>query len=387
MRLLLTSFVFIASLAAVVLVHAPRAHATWEHPQQIDSGNGPQVRLGADGRPFLAYAKGDSRDPSRLLVSEGNEPTRRLKVPRAGRVTAFDVDSAGRLVALRETRRRLVALEGRRWRAISSATSRDAKLAVAGSGAAIAVWLQKEESHWVVHAAVRVPGATRFGAPQRLSGLTSRGGQTLTVAIDDAGTAVVTWTEAGDLTMARTVGGPMFTTPVRVHDRTSVVAGAFSVASAVRGDTAVVAFTRLEDREPPEYRLSVATQVGDTAPYVETVANNVSALDVEAAVAPDGAPLAMSAPSGPPFSLELHRRGSHWDEAASIHATEAPSTIAYEDGVITWTEGTRGFAWFIGLNLSLGRAYSPDAAAAGGSAIVVWDRGPGRSMRLVTFTP
>ena len=386
MRLVLTGLVFLASLLAAVFVHAAKADAAWERPQQIDAGSGPQVRLGADGRPFLAYAQGDARDPSRLLVSEGNEPTRIVKVPRSGFVTAFDLDGAGRLVVLRETKRLLMALEGRRWRAISKATSRDAKLAVAASGAAVAAWLQKEQSHWVVHAALKPAGASRFGAPQRLSGLTRRGGQTLTLAVDDAGEALVTWTEAGDLTMARTVGGS-FATPVRVHDRTDVVAGAFSVASAIRGQTAVVAFTRLEDREPPEYRLSVATALGDTAPVVETVAQNVSALDVDAAVAADGTPLALSAPIGPPHSLRLHRRAAAWEEAAVIPATEAPSTIAYEDGAVTWTEGTKGFAWFGGQTLSLGRAYSPDVSVAGGSAMVVWDRGPGRSMRLATFTP
>ena len=387
MRLLLTTLVFLVSLAAAVFVHAAKADAAWERPQQIDSGHSPHVRLGADGRPFLAYAKGDSFDPSQLLVSEGNEPTRRVKVPRAGRVVAFDVDGAGKLVALREAKRRVVALEGSRWRTLSHGA--DAKLALAASGAAVAAWLKKEESHWVVHAAVRVSGARRFGPPQRLSGLTNRGGQTLTVAIDDtvAGTAVVTWTEAGDLTMARTVGGPAFTTPVRVHDRNATVAGAFAVASAVRGDTAIVAFTRLEDREPPEYRLSVATQVGDTAPVVETVATNVSALDVAAAFDAEGAPVALSAPIGPPHSLRVHRRTAAWAEAAAIPAGEAPSTIGYSGGAVTWTEGTKGFAWFAGQKLSLGRAYNPDAAVNGGRAIVVWDRGPGRSMRLATFTP
>jgi dipeptidyl aminopeptidase/acylaminoacyl peptidase len=387
-RLVLTTLVFVASLVAAVFVHAAKADAAWEQPQQIDRGSSPHVRLLEDGRPFLAYAQGEQVDPSRLLVSEGNEPTRRVKVPRAGRVVAFDVDGAGRLVALRQTKRRIVALEGRRWRNISPAASRgvDAQLAVAASGAAVAAWLQYEGRRVVVHAALKPSAGNRFGAPQRLSGLTGRTGQTLTVAVDDAGEALVTWDEAGDLTMARTAGGS-FATPVRVHDRTEVVAGAFSVASAIRGQTAVVAFTRLEDREPPEYRLSVATALGDTAPVVETVAQNVSAFDIAAAVEPDGTPLVLSTPIGPPYSLRLHRRAAAWAEAASIPATEAPSTIGYADGAVTWTEGPKGFAWFAGRTLALGRAASPDAAVSGGRAIVVWDRGPGRTQRLATFTP
>ena len=397
MRLLLTVLVFLASLVAAVFVHAAKADAAWDRPQQIDSGNQPKVRLvdggeKLDPRPLIAYARGDSSDPSQLLLSEGNEPVVRVKVPRAGRVVAFDADGKGGLVALREVKdgkRKVLALVSGRWRRISGATSSiDAKLAVADSGAAVAAWLQKEEGHWVVHAAVRVPHRSRFGPVQRLSGLTSRGGQALTVAITDTNTAVVTWSEAGDLTLARTVGGPAFTAPVRVHDRTSVVAGALSVASAVRGDTAVVAFTRLEDREPPEYRLSVATQVGDTAPVVETVASDVSGLDVDAAFDHEGAPVVLSAPIGPPYSLRIHRRTASWAEAAAIPATEAPSTVAYSGGAVTWTEGTKGFAWVGGQTLALGRAYNPAASAIrDGRAFAVWDRGPGRSMRLATFTP
>ena len=383
MRLLLSALVFLAGLVAAVFVHAAKADAAWERPQQIDAGNRPHVRLLDDGRAILGYAQGDSYDPARLLLSAGDEPTRRVRVPRPGRVVAFDVDSAGQLVALREAKRRIVALEGSRWRTISRGV--DAKLAVAASGAAVAAWLRSEQSHVVVHAAVRGPGARRFGPPQRLSGLTRPGGQqTVTVAIDDAGTAVVTWTEAGDLTMARTAGGPAFATPVRVHDRTDTVAGAFSVASAVRGETAVVAFTRLEDREPPEYRLSVATQLGNNAPVVETVGTNVSPFDVAAAVDPDGSPLVLSAPTGPPYLVRLQRRTAAWTEAASVPATQPPSTIAYSGGAVTWTEGPKGFAWFAGQKLGLGRTGTAALAAMGGRAMVVWDRGPGHPMRLAT---
>ncbi len=395
MRLVLTSLVFLASLAAVVLVHAPRAHAGWSAPQQIDRGHSPKLRLGADGRPFIGYASA-SWDPARLFVSEGNEPIQIVKVPRAGEVVAFDIDGAGRLTALRvvrlrrgSSRFRLLLFEGGRWRVLAKAmpNSLDAKLAVAASGAAAVAWKSSEGGRAVVHAALR-PASGRFGRPQRLSGLITRQPQqqTLTVAVDEGGEALVTFTEAGDLTMARTVGGS-FATPVRVHDRTEKVAGAFAAASAIRGPTAVIAFTRLEDREPPEYRLSVATAIGDTAPVVETVAQNVSALDVDAAVAEDGAPLALAAPIGPPYSLRLHRRAPAWAESAAIPATEAPSTIDYEDGAVSWTEGTKGFAFFAGQKLSLGRAYAPAVAVNGSSAMVVWDRGPGRSMRLATFTP
>ncbi len=398
MRLLLTGLIFLASLAAAVFVHAARADAAWERPQQIDAGHSPHVRLAGDGGLFLAYAQGDGYDPSRLLVSTGNEPITRVKVPPAGRVVAFDTDARGRLVALREVRRgkrRILAWEGRRWRQLPAATSAvDARLAVADSGAAVAAWLQYEQSHVVVHAAVRAPGAARFGTPQRLSGLTNRGGQTLTVAIDDAGTAVVTWAEGGDLTMARTVGAT-FTTPVRVHDRTATVAGAYAVATAVRGETAVVAFTRLEEREPPVYRLDVATQTGDTAPVVESVATDVSSLDVAAAVGADGAPLVLSSPIGPPHSLRLHRRTAAWSEHATIAATEAPSTIglavapaAGRAPCVTWTEGTKGFAAIGGDRLALGRAYNPGCALlATGAAVAAWDRGPSRSQRLASFTP
>jgi hypothetical protein len=379
-RLLLTGIVFLASLVAAVFVHAARADASWERPQQLDSGSKPTVRLLEDGRPYLAYAKGDSFDPSHLLVSRGNEPTQRLKVPRAGRVVAFDVDRGGKLVALREAKRRIVALEGSKWRPISRGV--DAKLSVADSGAAVAAWLQAEQSRVVVHAAVRPRGAIRFGPAQRLSGPTQRHGQTLAVAVDDQGAAVVAFAERRDLWIWRP-GAPAH----RIHDANDVTAGAFTAATAVRGRTAVVAFTRLEDREPPEYRLEVATQVGDAAPVVETVARNVSAIDVAAAVDADGSPVALSAPIGPPYSLRLHRRTAAWAEAAAIPATGAPSTVAYADGAVTWTEGTKGFARFAGQTLSLGRAGSPAAAVSDGRAMVVWDRGPGRSMRLATFTP
>ena len=393
MRLLLTGFVFLASLVAAVFVHAAKADAAWERPQQIDSGHRPQVRITGDGA-FLAYGKGDRFSPSALVVSAGNEPLQRVRIPRGNRFPTFDLDGAGKLVALREhkpadrMRRRILAYDGGRWRTISKpgSTATDPTLAVAPSGAAVAAWMQYEESHVVVHAALRPPGG-RFGPAQRLSGLTSRAGQLVRAAVDDQGTAVLTWLEAGDLVMARTVGAS-FTTPVRVHDRTSTVAGASAAAVAVRGERAVVAFTRLEDREPPEYRLSVATQIGDTAPVVETAAKNVSPLDIDAALDADGTPLALSAPIGPLYSLRLHRRAAAgWAETTSIPATEAPSTVDYEDGAVTWTEGTKGFAWFAGQTLALGRAYDPDASVSGGRAIVVWDRGPGRSMRLAAFTP
>ena len=386
MRLLLTVVVFLASLVAAVFVHAAKADAAWDRPQQIDSGSAPRLRLTAE-RTVIGYIQRSTADARRLLSGEGNEPLTRVRVPKPGHVVAFDVDATGKIVALRPHRRRLLAYEGTRWRALTRSLTNalDARLAVADSGAAVAAWLQREGSRAVVHAAVRRPGARRFGRAQRLSGLVSRSDQTLEVAVDDAGEAVVAFTEAGDLTMARTVAGS-FATPVRVHDRTEVVAGAFRAVAAIRGQIAVVAFTRLEDREPPAYRLSVATQTGDTAPIVETVAQDVSAFDIAAAVEPDG-PAVLSTPIGPPYSLRLHRRAAAWAEAAAIPATAAPSTIAYSGGAVTWTEADRGFAWFDGQTLGLGQAIAPVAAVSGGRAMVVWDRGPGRSMRLATFTP
>ena len=400
MRILFTGLIFIASLAAAVFVHAARADAAWGPRQQIDAGHRPQVRVQDDGGLWLAYAQGDPWNPSHVAASRGNEPLRRVRARSSRRMVVFDVEGSGRLVALREVtrrgRRRIEALESNRWRAISpaSSTAVDARLAVADSGAAVALWLQYEQSHYVVHAAHRRPGVRRFGPSQRLSGLTARGGQTIALAIDDAGTAVATWAEDGDLVMARTVGGT-FTTPVRVHDRTTTAAGAFAVAAAVRGETAAVAFTRLEDREPPEYRLQVATQVGDTAPVVETVARNVSALDVATAVDGEGAPLALTAPIGPPYSLRLHRRAPTWTEQAAIPATEAPSTIGLAvppaigpPPCITWTEGNRGFATLGADRLSLGRAENPDCSVNEYHvAAVVWDRGGNRSQRLANFSP
>ena len=386
MRLLLTALVFLAGLLAAVFVHAANADAAWERPQQIDSGHGPKLRLQPDGRPLLAYAQGDPADPSRVLVGEGNEPTRRVRVPRAGRVVAYDVDGTGRPVIVRESGRprRLLTWDDGRWPSVSSRRSGavDPELAVAGSGAAVLAWLQYSGRRVHVRAAVRQPGAPRFGPPQRISGPTVRAGQTLAVAVDDDGAAVVAFTERRDLWMWR-----LGSSPQRVHDATATTAGAFAAAAAIRGRTAVVAFTRLEDREPPEYRLSAATQAGDAAPVVETVATDVSALDVDAAVDADGSPAVLSAPIGPPYLLRLHRRTGSWAEAAAIPATEAPSAIDYANGSVTWTEGAGGFAWLAGQTLGLGRADDPAAAVAGGRAIVVWDRGPGRAMRLATFTP
>ena len=400
MRLLLTGLVFVASLAAVVLVHAPRAHAAWERPQQIDAGSAPRVRLTAE-RPVIGYLQPSTADARRLLSGEGNEPITRVRVPRAGRVIAFDVDGGGKITALRAVRRprtssqRLVAYEGTRWRTLtSSMVGAETKLAVAPSGAAVVAWLQKERSQAGVHAALRAPGARRFGAPQRLSGLTSSSSP-IAAAVDDAGTAVVAFNEGGDLTMARTVSG-QFTSPVRVHDRTDTTAASFRFEAAVRGDVAVVAFTRLEDREPPEYRLEAATQTGDTAPVVETVAMNVSAFDVAAAVEVEGTPLVLAAPIGPPYSLRLFRRTEAWSEAAAYPAADVPSGIglavapvAGAAPCVTWTEvGDRGFAAVGAAKLTLGRAVDPDCAVdAAGRALAVWDRGPGRSQRLAAFTP
>jgi hypothetical protein len=400
-RLVLSLLVFLASLIAAVFVHAARADAAWEAPQSLDSGQGPHVRISGE-TTFIGYAKPPAYDPSELLVTEGNEPTTRVRVPRQGRVVAFDIDAQGRLVALRDARRdrrsprRVVAYENGRWRALSSASSSavDAQLAVADSGAAVAAWLQYEGRRVVVHAAVRPRGARRFGPAQRISGLTSRTPQPLALAVDDDATAVVAFTEAGDLTMARTVGAS-FTPPVRIHDRTATTAGAFASAAAIRGDTAVVAFTRLEDREPPEYRLSAATQVGDTAPLVETVATNVSALEVAAAVSVENTPLALGAPIGPPHSLRLHQRTGAWAQAAAYPAGEAPSTIglavspiARGPVCVTWTEGTSGFATVGGDRLALGRASNPDCAVhVVGRAFAVWDQGPRRPLKIATFTP
>lgn len=395
MRLFLAAIVLTASLVAAALVITAPAEAAWDAPQAIDSGFSPRVRLVGE-RPRIAYAKGSSVDPSELLAGEGNEPLVRVKVPRSGRVVAFDVDGAGRVVALREAkqgkRRRILALEGSRWRAISLSGSSavDAKLAVAESGAAVAAWLQYEGSRVVVHAALKPRGARRFGAAQRISGLTTRIQNPLTVAVDDDGTAVVVFAEAGDLTMARTIDGA-FTPPVRVHDRTETTAGAFAVAAAVRGQTAVVAFTRLEDLEPPQYRLSAATQVGDTAPTVETVATDVSAFDLAVAVTAGGTPLALGTPIGPPHSLRLYRRDGAWGESASFPAGEAPSNLGLALGgavCVTWTELDRGFAAVGADRLALGRAEDPDCAVdENGRALVAWSRGPRRSQRVASFTP
>jgi hypothetical protein len=388
-------------VVAFLLLAAP-AQAAWERPQAIDPGQAPHVRI-VNAEPLIGYAKGSAFDPSQLLVSAGNEPFLRVKVPRPGRVVAFDVDGDGQVVALRDARRtrrsphRVIAYEENRWRAISPATTSavDAKLAVAESGAAVAAWMQYEGRRVFVTATVRPRGALRFGAPQRISGPTTRIQQPLSVAVDDDANAVVAFAEAGDLMMARTVGAS-FTVPVGVHDRTQTTAGAFSVATAIRGQVAVVAFTRIEDLEPPEYRLAVATQTGDAAPVVETVATDVSAFDIDAAVPAEGTPLVLGTPIGPPYSLRLFRRAEAWSELATFPAGDAPSTIrlAVAKGAggptcVTWTEGPKGFAAIGEQRLSLGQAADVDCAVqTTGRAIAAWNRGGGSNgQRLARFTP
>lgn len=386
----LAALVFTASLvvAALVLTAQP-AKAAWSSPQAMDGGSGPKLRLDGDD-VWMAYARGDSTDPSAIVISAGNEPLTTVRPPRAGRVVAYDVSGSGRPTVIREVpsngRRRLVSWLDGRWAAVSgrSGSAVDAKLAVAASGAAVLAWLQYEERRVYVHVARRAPAASRFSVAERISGPVRRGGQTLAVAVDEDGRAVAAFTEKRDLWIWR----PGATTR-RVHDATGTTASAFAAAAAVRREVAAVAFTRLEDLEPPQYRLSVGTTVGDAAPVVETVAADVSALDVAVAVAPDGAPLALSSPIGPPHLLRLHRRADAWSEAATFPAAEAPSTIAHQDGCVIWTEGTSGFAAIDSQKLTLGRAYNPDCAVGpDGRAVVVWDRGGvNRAQRIATFTP
>ena len=372
MRLLLTGLVFVASLAAVVLVHAPRAHAGWSAPVTVGKGEQPRARYSPEGH-HVALVRG-----RRILVLHDGRLRSTVRVPRPGRLAGYDLDGRGGVVALRldERGRRLLALVEGRWRRISprGGTPVDPKLAVDPVGAAAVSWVQYVGIRVFVYATTRGPNARRFGPAERISGPVRRGGQLLSVGVDPAGDAVATFVENRDLYLWR-LGLPA----MRIHDATDVVASAFAASSAVAGNVAVAGFTRLEDREPPRYRATVASQTGEEPPTTQTVAEDVSAIDVLV----DRLGIVYTSPVGPPHRIDTFPGRDSWLTTAAPSSLDADGT-----GAIAWTEGVNGFASAHKQTLPLGRAYAVDVAAGPeGRAIAAWDAGPRRSASYAVFTP
>lgn len=368
-RLALAALVFTASLIAAVLVLTAPAKAAWSAPASLGRGEQPRVRAG-DLYHHVAWVDG-----RRILVRQGDEPHATVAIPRAGRLVAHDIDSAGRVVALREDRRtrRLLALIEGGWRRISprGGTPVDAQLAVAESGAAAAVWLQDEGRRRFVYAAVRGPNGRRFLPARRISGPVARTGQALSVAVDDAGDAAVAFTQRRDLYLWR-----LGAAPVKVHDATGVTAGAFAAAAGTRDGTAVVVFTRLEDREPPRYRATAALQRGDGPLETATIAQDVSPAELFV----DRHLNVLTATAAAPYAITALPGG------LAHPATQPPADLRADGPAVAWTEDVAGFAVAAGQRLRLGRAAAPDVASApGGRAIVAWDTA--RGVRAAVFTP
>ena len=113
--------------------------------------------------------------------------------------------------------------------------------AVARSGAAVVVWFRHRiDRRWRLEAAVRAPGRTAFGAPQRVSAFIQRACcTTVSVGIGDHGDAVAAWTSTsrpGVWAAARSPGR-RFRRPQRLAEGTSdvprVVVGAGGTAALI----------------------------------------------------------------------------------------------------------------------------------------------------------
>ena len=209
------------------------------------------------------------------------------------------------------------------------------------------------------------PGARRFGAPQRISGLTTRVQNPLTVAVDEEGAAVVAFAEAGDLTMARTVDGA-FATPVRVHDRTETTAGRVLRGGGhpradrgrrlhpPRGPRAagVPAHRRHPDRRhrPGRGDRGDERQRASTSPprSARTARRSSSA---RRSGRPTRCGSTDATPSGP--------------RSRPFPRPRRPRRIGLNGGCVTWTEGPKGFAAFGGQTLALGTRLRPRLRGAG----------------------
>ena len=359
------------SAVAVTLVAAtaaaPAAQA-WSPPTTLSGADeaNPLAQAAFDGSVLSGWLE------PQATLSKGLGPLRPLTAADPYEtVWASGLDSAGDAAVLtlrkhkpvQRVRATLVAADGTRGRTytISDNTHSAAQphLAVAPDGTAVAAWQWHDRAGWRVQAAIRRPGASRFGKPQNISPpAAARLRPSITVAAGEGGRAALSWqVQTGQ------------DAPLHVVSATAATFGADQVLA--------------DGGRWADVSMAVAPDGAVTVAYLGIASGSVG-LRVASGAA--GAPL------GDPVLLSQGGKGtSSGPQSAIAISADGTTTVAwakpgdrYEEGgtleVFTRTPGAPAF----GAPQTLAEAASGIVAAGGpgSSAAVAWMTGADRAGRL-----